>query len=109
VGLTEAQARHAYKKVDIYRAVFRPMKNALAGSDERILMKLVVCAETDVVLGCHIVAPEGPELIQMAAIAVKARLTKAQWDATCALHPTVAEEIVTMRDRYVPAELHAAE
>ena len=84
------------------------MKNALGGSDERTLMKLVVCGESDVILGCHIVAHEAPELIQMAAIAVKAGLTKAQWDATCALHPTVAEEIVTMRDKFVPAELHAA-
>ena len=109
VGLTEAQARHQYKKVDIYRAVFRPMKNILAKSEERVLMKLVVCGESDRVLGCHIVAPEGPELIQMAAIAVKAGLTKAQWDATCALHPTVSEEIVTLREKYMPAELAAAE
>ncbi|CAN5238787.1 glutathione-disulfide reductase [soil metagenome] len=105
VGLTEAQARHQFKAVDIYMTRFRPMKNVLGGSEERVLMKLVVDGETDRVLGCHIVAPEGPELIQMAAIAVKAGLTKAQWDATCALHPTVAEEIVTMREKYVPAEL----
>ena len=72
-------------------------------------MKLVVDAATDRVVGCHIVGPEGPELIQLAAIAVKAGLTKAQWDATCALHPTVAEELVTMRERYVPSELMAAE
>jgi glutathione reductase (NADPH) len=109
VGLTEAQARHRFRRVDIYRARFRPMRNALAGNDERVLMKLVVCGETDRVLGCHIVAPEGPELIQLAAVAVKAGLTKAQWDATCALHPTVAEELVTMREKYVPAELMAAE
>ncbi len=108
VGLSEAQARHDFKSVDIYLARFRPMKNVLGGSEERVLMKLVVDGETDRVLGCHIVAPEGPELIQMAAIAVKAGLTKAQWDATCALHPTVAEEIVTMREKYVPAELQGA-
>jgi glutathione reductase (NADPH) len=105
VGLTEAEARHQYKKVDIYLTRFRPMKNALGGSEERVLMKLVVCGESERVLGCHIVAPEGPELIQMAAIAVKAGLTKSQWDATCALHPTVAEEIVTLREKYIPAEL----
>ncbi len=109
VGLTEAQARHKHRKVDIYRAVFRPMKNMLAENDERVLMKLVVDGESDLILGCHIVAPEGPELIQLAAVAVKAGLTKAQWDATCALHPTVAEELVTMREKYVPAELAAAE
>ncbi len=109
VGLTEAQARHGGRKVDIYRARFRPMRNALAGNDERVLMKLVVDAETDQVLGVHIVAPEGPELIQLAAVAVKAKLTKAQWDATCALHPTVAEELVTLREKYVPSELMAAE
>ena len=72
-------------------------------------MKLVVDGDTDRVLGCHIVAPEGPELIQLAAVAVKAGLTKAQWDATCALHPTVAEELVTLREKYVPQELMAAE
>ena len=109
VGLTEAQARHKFRHVDIYRARFRPMRNMLAGNDERVLMKLVVCGDTDRVLGCHIVAPEGPELIQLAAVAVKAGLTKAQWDATCALHPTVAEELVTLREKYVPQELMAAE
>ena len=109
VGMTEAQARHGGRKVDIYRTRFRPMRNALAGNDERVLMKLVVDATTDQVLGCHIVAPEGPELVQLAAVAVKARLTKAQWDATCALHPTVAEELVTLREKYVPSELMAAE
>ena len=108
VGLTEAQARHSFKKVDIYMTRFRPMKNVLGNSEERVLMKLVVDGETDRMLGCHIVAPEGPELIQMAAIAVKAGLTKAQWDATCALHPSVAEEIVTMREKYTPAELQGA-
>jgi glutathione reductase (NADPH) len=108
VGLTEAQARHQFQHVDIYRTVFRPMRNVLAGSEERVLMKLVVDGSNDRVVGCHIVAPEGPELIQMAAIAVKAGLTKAQWDATCALHPTVSEEIVTIRDKYVPAELRGA-
>ena len=109
VGLTEAQARHQVRRVDIYRTRFRPMRNAIAGNDERVLMKLVVDGDTDRVLGCHIVAPEGPELIQLAAVAVKAGLTKAQWDATCALHPTVAEELVTLREKYVPQELMAAE
>ncbi len=109
VGMTEAQARHAYKTVDVYRTQFRPMKNVIDGSEERVLMKLVVDGETDRILGCHIVAPEGPELIQLAAVAVKAGLTKAQWDSTCALHPTVAEELVTLREKFVPSELMAAE
>ena len=109
VGLTEAQARHQFGKVDVYMTRFRPMKTILAGQDDRVLMKLVVDAATDRVVGCHVVGPDGPEMIQLAAIAVKAGLTKAQWDATCALHPTVAEEIVTLREKYVPSELMAAE
>ncbi len=109
VGLTEAEARHKLGKVDVYLARFRPMKTIFAGREDRVLMKLVVEASSDRVVGCHIVGPEGPELVQLAAIAVKAGLTKAQWDATCALHPTVAEELVTMRERYVPSELMAAE
>ncbi len=109
VGLTEGQARHAFKKVDIYRTAFRPMKVTFAGLPERTLMKLVVDGETDRILGCHIVGTDGPEMIQLAAIAVKAGLTKAQWDSTCALHPTAAEELVTLREKYTPQELAAAE
>ena len=109
VGLSEAEARHQLGKVDIYVSRFRPMKSAFMNGDESVLMKLVVEKDTNVVLGCHIVGPEAPEMIQMAAIAVKARLTKAQWDDTCALHPTLAEELVTMRETYTPKELAAAE
>ena len=109
VGLTEAEARHHHKQVDIYLTRFRPMKLAFVADDERMLMKLVVERETGRVLGCHIVGHDGPEMIQLAAIAVKAGLTKAQWDTTCALHPTAAEELVTLRERYVPQELAAAE
>jgi glutathione reductase (NADPH) len=109
VGMTEAQARHAHGQVDIYLTRFRPMRTLFAGSATRVLMKLVVESKTDRVLGCHIVGDEGPETIQLAAIAVKAGLTKAQWDATCALHPTVSEELVTLRDKYRPPELAAAE
>jgi glutathione reductase (NADPH) len=105
VGLTEADARHQYGKIDIYRAVFRPMKSTFYGGQERMLMKLVVEAATDKLLGCHIVGPDAPEMIQMAAIALKMGATKAQWDATCAVHPTAAEELVTMREKYVPREL----
>jgi glutathione reductase (NADPH) len=72
------------------------MRNILAGNRQRTLMKLVVDAATDRVVGVHIAGPEAPELVQIAAIAVKARLTKAQWDATCAVHPTAAEELVLM-------------
>jgi glutathione reductase (NADPH) len=105
VGLSEMDARRAYGKVDVYRAVFRPMKSTFYGGEDRMLMKLVVDPATDRLLGCHIVGPDAPEMIQMAAIALKMGATKAQWDATCAVHPTAAEELVTMRDKYVPANL----
>ena len=109
VGLTEAEARHRLGRVDVYRTTFRAMKTAFAGDDEQTLMKLVVCPHDGKVVGCHIVGPDAPEMIQLAAIAVKAGLTKAQWDSTCALHPSAAEELVTMHEKYTPAELIAAE
>jgi glutathione reductase (NADPH) len=109
VGLTEAQARREYGKIDVYMTRFRPMKTLFAGSATRVLMKLIVDQASDKVIGCHIVGEEGPEVIQVAAIAVKAGLTKAQWDATCALHPSVSEELVTLREKYTPPELAAAE
>jgi glutathione reductase (NADPH) len=102
VGLSEAEARHGGRKITIFRSVFRPMKTTFYGGDERMLMKLVVDATTDRLLGCHIVGPDAPEMIQMAAIAVKLGVTKQQWDQTCAVHPTAAEELVTMREPYVP-------
>ncbi len=101
VGLSEADARHAGHKVVVYRSVFRPMKTTFYGGEERMLMKLVVDGETHRVLGCHIVGPDSPEMIQMAAIAIKLGVTKQQWDQTCAVHPTAAEELVTMREPYV--------
>jgi glutathione reductase (NADPH) len=101
VGLTEGGARQGGRKVDIYRSVFRPMKGTLYGADERTLMKLVVDQTSGRVLGCHIVGPDAPEIIQMAAIAIKLGVTKAQWDQTCAVHPTAAEELVTMREPYM--------
>ncbi len=105
VGLSEAEARRACGGgVDVYMTRFRPMKYAFTGSDERMLMKLVVDKESRRVVGVHIVGPDAPEIIQVAAIAVKAGLTKAQWDATCAVHPTVAEELVTMREPVRPQE-----
>ena len=110
VGLTEAEARkRCGGKVDVYLSRFRPQKATLTKVDDRVLMKLVVDPRDQKILGAHIVGPEAPEMIQMAAIAVKAGITKQQWDATCALHPTIAEEMVTMRDTYVPPELGAAE
>jgi glutathione reductase (NADPH) len=100
VGLTEQEARKLCGgQVDVYVSRFRPMKYAFTGQDERCLMKLIVHPETDKILGAHIVAPEAPEMIQFAAIAVKAGVTKAQWDSTTALHPTIAEEMVTMREK----------
>lgn len=96
VGLTEAEAR-ARGPVRIFRTSFRPMQSLFAGSQERALMKLVVCAESDRVLGVHLAAPGAGEMIQMVAIAVRMGATKAQFDATMAVHPTLAEELVTMR------------
>ena len=108
VGLTETEARRSRKAVDIYLTKFRPMKEVFYGGTERVLMKLVVDGETDVILGCHIVGPEAPEMIQLAAIAVKMGVTKAQWDNTCALHPTIAEELVTMREKHIPMQTSVA-
>lgn len=102
VGYSEYEARREFKKVDIYKTNFRAMKNMLTGSEERVLMKLVVDAETDRVLGCHIVGAEAAEMIQCVAIAVKAGCTKKQFDDTVALHPTIAEELVTMREKHKP-------
>ncbi|WP_374577299.1 glutathione-disulfide reductase [Phenylobacterium sp.] len=102
VGLSEAEARHLHGKVDIYLSRFRPMKTTFYGGDERCLIKLVVDAASQKILGCHVVGPDSPEIIQMAAVALKMGVTKPQWDATCAVHPTLAEELVTMRDKYVP-------
>jgi glutathione reductase (NADPH) len=105
VGMTEAEARHAFGTVDIYRAVFRPMKITFYGGQERCLVKLVVKQDDQKVVGVHVVGPDSPEIIQMAAIAVKMGVTKPQWDSTCAVHPTLAEELVTLREKYVPVEV----
>ncbi|MBD3662476.1 FAD-dependent oxidoreductase [Sulfitobacter aestuariivivens] len=96
VGMSEEDARDA-EEVEVYCTSFRPMQTAFADKPNRVLMKLVVSKKTRVVLGCHIVAPAAGELIQMAGIAIKAKLTKEQFDATCAVHPTMSEELVTMR------------
>jgi glutathione reductase (NADPH) len=108
VGMTEAQARKTFGPVDIYKTNFRPMKDMLTGDEERVLMKLVVRQDTQQVIGCHIVGPDAPEMIQMVAIAVKMGATKAQFDATCALHPSIAEELVTLREKWQPPEMSTA-
>jgi glutathione reductase (NADPH) len=97
VGMTEGEARNRLGTVRTYVSDFRAMKNVLAGRDERSLYKLVLDGETDRVAGIHMIGPDAPEILQAAAIAVKARLKKADFDATVALHPTMAEELVLMR------------
>ena len=97
VGLTEGEARNKYGSIKVFSSDFRPMKNVFAGRHERGLYKMVVDAMTDKVLGLHMIGPEAPEILQAAAIAVKAGLTKADFDDTMALHPSMAEELVLMR------------
>ncbi|WP_322003232.1 glutathione-disulfide reductase [Marinobacter alexandrii] len=101
VGLTEDEARSAGHSLRIYRSEFRPMKYTLSGRDERSLMKLVVDDETDKVLGAHMVGPDAGEITQGLAVAIKAGATKAQFDSTLGIHPTSAEEFVTMREAVV--------
>ena len=97
VGLTEAEARARHGEIKVYTSDFRPMKNIFAARAERGLYKLVVDAGTDRILGIHMIGPDSPEILQAAAIAVRAGLTKADFDATVALHPSMAEELVLMR------------
>jgi glutathione reductase (NADPH) len=97
IGLTETQARERCHRVDIYKTTFRPMKTVFVGSEARTLMKLVVDGASDRVLGCHIVGPDAGEMIQVLGIAIKMGATKADFDATMAVHPTAGEELVTMR------------
>jgi glutathione reductase (NADPH) len=109
VGLTEAEARARLPQTDIYRAMFRPLKATLSGRDTTVLIKLVVDGQTDRVVGCHIVGEAAAEMIQVAAIAVKMKATKADFDATMALHPTTAEELVTIRNKTASYTRQAAE
>lgn len=102
VGLTEAEARAQYENVDTYRSSFRPLKHTLTGRDERTMVKIVVDRATDKVLGCHMVGPDAGEVIQGMAIALKCGATKAQFDATIGIHPTAAEEFVTLRTKAAP-------
>jgi glutathione reductase (NADPH) len=97
VGMTEGQARNTLGTVKTFTSDFRAMKNVLAGRDERSLYKLVLDGESDVIVGIHMIGPDAPEILQAASIAVKAKLKKDDFDATVALHPTMAEELVLMR------------
>ncbi|GAB5453889.1 MAG: glutathione-disulfide reductase [Henriciella sp.] len=99
VGLAEHEARKKYGAVDIYETKFRPMKNMLNGKSERVFIKLIVRQDDQVVVGAHIVSPDAGEMIQMLGIAIKMGATKQQFDETCAVHPTIAEEIVTLRTK----------
>ena len=102
VGLPEHLAQERCKGLDIYKAEFRPMKGTLSGSPERMLMKLLVDAESQKVVGVHILGPDAAEMVQMAAIAMQLGATKADFDSTVALHPSAAEELVTMRTKWTP-------
>ena len=102
VGLTEEQARAEIGEVDIYKSSFTPMKHTLTPSEEKTLMKLIVDAKTDRVLGCHVVGPDAAEMVQGIGIALRCNATKAQFDATVGIHPSAAEELVTMRSKWTP-------
>jgi glutathione reductase (NADPH) len=109
VGLTEAQACERLAKVDVYKTSFRPLKMTLAARDMRAFFKLVVDGESGRVVGCHIVGPDAGEMIQLVGIAVKMKATKADIDAVIAVHPTSAEELVTMREKALSHRREAAE
>ena len=109
IGMTEAVARERLARVDIYKTSFRPMKMSLAGRDTRAFFKLVVDGETDRVVGCHIVGADAAEMIQLVGIAIKMKATKSDFDAVMAVHPTAAEELVTLREKAVSYQREAAE
>ena len=108
VGLTEARALEKFGEIDIYQTDFKPLKHALTGRNERTLMKLVVDAKIGRIVGAHMVGADAPEIIQGIAIAVKAGLTKAQFDTTVGIHPTAAEEFVTLKEKRVAHRKTAA-
>ncbi|HEY2524189.1 MAG TPA: hypothetical protein VGI29_03960, partial [Candidatus Binataceae bacterium] len=99
VGLTEVQARERHRAIDVYKSTFGPLKHTVSGRDERAFMKLVVDRETDRVLGCHMIGADAGEIVQGLAIALRCGATKAHFDATVGVHPTAAEEFVTMRNK----------
>jgi glutathione reductase (NADPH) len=100
VGFSEEKARMGFAKVDIYKTSFRPMRHVLGGREERMLMKLVVDGDTDRVLGCHIVGPDAGEMAQLLGISLRLGAKKSDFDATMAVHPTAAEELVTLREKW---------
>jgi glutathione reductase (NADPH) len=97
VGLSEQQAREQHKAIDVYCTRFRPMKATISGRQERVMVKLVVDRPTGIVLGAHMVGDDAPEIIQGLAIAIKCGATKRDFDSTIGIHPSSAEEFVTMR------------
>jgi glutathione reductase (NADPH) len=97
VGLTEEQAQREFGDIQVYESSFKPMKHTLSGRDERSMMKLIVDAATDKIVGVHMVGPDAGEILQGLAIAIKAGATKRVFDQTIGIHPTAAEEFVTMR------------
>jgi glutathione reductase (NADPH) len=109
IGMTEAVARDRLAKVDIYKTSFRPMKMSLAGRDTRAFFKLVVDGETDRIVGCHVVGADAAEMIQLVGIAIKMKATKSDFDTVMAVHPTAAEELVTLREKAVSYQREAAE
>ena len=109
VGLTEAEAKEQIGAIDIYKTTFGSLKHSMTGSDEKIIMKLVVDAESQKVVGVHIMGPAAGEMIQLAGIAVKMGATKSQFDETVAVHPTSAEELVTLKEKWAPQAPQAAE
>jgi len=98
VGLTEEEARDSYDQIDVYKSSFTPMKHTLSGADEKTLMKLIVDKQSDLIIGVHMVGPEAGEIIQGIGIAMKAGASKTDFDKTIGIHPTTAEEFVTMRE-----------
>ena len=107
VGWSESDAREHCGPIAVFKSRFRPLRNTLAGRDERMLMKLVVDDRSGRVVGCHVMGPDAAEIVQMAAIALRMGATKADFDATMALHPTAAEELVTMREQGAPSAVAA--
>jgi len=97
VGMTEGQARNKLGSIKVYQSDFRPMKNVLAGRNERALYKMICDAANDKIVGLHMIGPDSPEILQAAAVAVKAGLTKQAFDDTVALHPSMAEELVLLK------------
>ena len=102
VGMTEDEARQTFKEIDIYKSRFRTLKHTLSGRNEQMIIKLLVDAASDRVIGCHILGPDAGEIAQAVAIAMHMGATKADFDATVALHPSSAEELVTMREKWQP-------